>query len=292
VSPNRDIIDLIPLYVQGRLNAAEGRIVLEQIQQSPELQKELSLWKGIHSIRRELPRFEFSAHPLPEQLDRFAQGKINQLSNEYTEIRKHLQECSSCTDDVDQLRQVVKLIPEEHPRAHEEQSEWTRSIFGLRLPTIRALAPVFSFLVVMFAMFVIFQRTGEQGDIATVMLKPQYEKRSVTDSNNLPEMQVFLKQNTNEVIFTFSTDHLDIPDYQYVINLTPKSGTPIELSGASVSCQSTQLTNQCQLAVTDMNIIRQLKQGGSFTLSIREEFPVNVQLEPAQYEYYFKVSVK
>lgn len=292
MSVNKDIADLIPMLVIGKLSESENRLVREQVAQSPELQKELALWQGVYSIRKLLPRYDSSAHLSAEALDRFAQGKINQLSAEFSEIARHLQSCPGCSDDVEKLRQVVKLIPEEQPRAVAEDSAWMKSIFGLRLPTVRALAPVFSFLVVVMAMFVIFQRTSEQGDIATIILKPQFEKRSVTDVNNLPEMQVFLKQSTNRVIFAFSTDRLDVPEYQYVVNLTPKSGSPIALSSSGVDCKSTQMSNQCELAITDVGILKQLKLGGSFALSIKEQFPGNVELEPVLYEYYFRVSVK
>lgn len=293
MSVNKDIIDLIPLLVQGKLREAEKNIVLEQIQKSPELQQEYDFWQGVHAIRRELPRYDFSAHIQPEILDRFAQNKINQLSNEYSEITAHLQQCASCSEDVELLRHTVKLIPEEHLRgASIEQDGWLHSIFGLRLPTVRALAPVFSFLVVVLALFVIFQRTGEQGDIATILLKPQFEKRSITDVAHVPEMQVFLKQNTGKVIFAFPTDRIDVPDYRYAISLTPRAGIPVELDSANIVCRQTQLTNQCELTVSDSNILKQLKRGGSFALSIKEQFPAGVQLEPAEYEYYFKVLVK
>lgn len=293
MSVNKDIIDLIPLLVQGMLNDEEKSIVLEQIQKSPELQKEHDFWQGVHAIRRELPRYEFSSHMPPEVLDRFAQSKINQLSNEYSQISAHLQQCSSCSADIELLRHTVKLIPEEPINATStEQGSWLHSIFGLRLPTIRALAPVFSFLVVVLALFVIFQRTGEQGDIATIILKPQFEKRSVTDVSHVPEMQVFLRSNTGKVIFAFPTDRIDVQEYHYAISLTPRAGTPVELNSANIQCQKTQLTNQCELMVTDSNILKQLKQGGSFALSIKEQFPAGVQLEPAEYEYYFKVLVK
>jgi hypothetical protein len=293
MSVNKDIIDLILLLVQGKLNEAEKSIVLEQIQKSPELQQEYDFWQGVNAIRRDLPRYDFSAHILPEVLDRFAQNRINQLSNEYSEITAHLPQCSSCSNDVEKLRLALKLIPEEPMNATStEQDSRLHSIFGLRLPTVRALAPVFSFLVVMLALFVIFQRTGEQGDIATILLKPQFEKRSVTDVAHVPEMQVFLKQNTGKVIFAFPTDRIDVQEYHYAISLTPRAGAPVELSSVNIQCQKTKLTNQCELTVTDSIILKQLKQGGSFALLIKEQFPVGVQLEPAEYEYYFKVLVK
>ncbi|GEM_PF-1847035 len=294
MSVNRDIIDLIPLLVQGKLRESEKDIVLEQIRKSPELQKEFDLWRGIHNIRRELPRYDFCVHIPPQILDRFAQNKINQLSTEYSEIVAHLQRCPSCSDDVELLRHAVRLLPEEQLRpAAEEQGAWLRSVFGLRLPTVRALTPVFSFLVVVLVLFVIFQRTGEQGDMATILLKPQFEKRSVTDAAHVPEMQVFLKQSTNKVVFAFPTDRIDVPEYHYIISLTPKAGQPIELSGMDIRCQEeTQLMNQCELTVTDTAVLKQLKQGGSFSLSIKEQFPNTVQLEPAPYEYYFRVSVR
>ncbi len=157
---------------------------------------------------------------------------------------------------------------------------------------MRALAPVLSFLVIVIGLFLIFQRTGEQGDIATILLKPQFEKRSVTDTRHVPEMQVFLKQSTSKVIFEFSTDRLEVPEYKYVIDLTPRAGSSMALSTSDVACTTTQLTNQCELTVTDAGVLNQLKQGGSFSLSIKEQFPTGVQLEPAEYEYYFRVTLK
>jgi len=292
VSVSKDIVDLIPMFVAGRLSDAESKIVREQIQQLPELQSELALWQGIHSIRRQLPRFDSSGHPPPELLDLFAQGKINQLSGEYGEITRHLQNCPACSEDVECLRQVVKLIPEEHVKMAEERSDWMRSIFGIQLPTVRALAPVFSFLVVVLAMYVIFQRTGDQGGVATILLNKENASRTVTDSSQVPEMQVFLKQDTRKVVFAFSTDRVEVPEYRYVVVLIPQAGTPIELSSVAVECQPTQVSNQCELPVTDARILSQLKLGGSFVLSIIEQFPGNVELEPMPYTYYFRVSVK
>jgi hypothetical protein len=293
MSVNKDIADLIPLLVSGRLSEVEEKIVREQISQSAELQREYELWLGIYAVRGDLPRYDASAHPLPEAMDRLAQGKINQLSAEYTELSAHLQRCQACGQDVELLRQAVKLIPEDHHlAAGETRRSWLESVFGLRAPSLRALAPVLSFVVIMLGLFLVFQKANQGGDTATIVLKPQFEKRSLTDPTKIAEMQVFLKQSTNKVIFSFSTDRIDIPQYDYVIDLTPAAGTPVKLNESNIKCTETQLKNQCELTVTDSAILNRLKQGGSFALSIKEQFPASVQLEPAEYEYYFKVTVR
>jgi hypothetical protein len=293
MSVEEDIIQMIPLVVQGRLATSECEKVMEQVRQSPELQAEFDFWQGVYAIRGVMPRYDFTDHPLPENLDRFAQGRVPQLSSEYSEISCHLQSCPACVEDVELLRQAVKHIPEEKVALQLQKREgFMASVFGISARAGKWLAPVVSVLLVVVGFYYLSDRREEPTGLVTIALKPQFEKRSRAGQNGALEMQVSMTQRTDSIMFTFPTDRIDIPDYYYQAFLVPKSGAPLVLSGARIECTQTELTNQCRLTLTDVRILSELKHGGSFSLSIKEEFPAGVSLEPSEYEYYFNVTVQ
>ncbi len=101
-----------------------------------------------------------------------------------------------------------------------------------------------------------------------------------------------LQKNTRELIFAFPTDRVELPDYHYNIDLNRRGGETLTLEDQQLECLPTEFINQCELKVTDQNALNTLKEGGSFSLTIKEEFPEGVSIVPAEYEFYFNVSVK
>lgn len=287
-NPN-DIFELLPLLAAGKLSAEDTQRAQAAVAVSPQLQKELSFWSGIYSIRRDLPRFDFSAHISPEALDRFAHERLNKFAPEYSAIAAHLQHCDSCTQDVELLRQSASLVPEDAPLAVAAAKpglldRWFKSTVVSRLVAPAALA-----LVAVFAAVVIFNQPVN--NVVHIELSTKFEKRSIVDELQIPEMPVSLKQGTRELVITFPTDRVDVPDYSYDLNLIRRGGETLTIEGQAIDCSPTELTNRCELHLTDQQILGALKQGGSFSLSVKEEFPAGVELVPAEYEFYFRVSV-
>lgn len=292
MSVNNEITEMIPLLVQGKLNRADAERVEAEISHSRELQSEYNFWQGIYSIRRAMPRFDFSSHPTAEALDRFALGRLNQLSAEYSEIAGHLQECKNCLEDVALLRQAVQFLPEDRIEAVPTQSKsWLSALVSSSIVS-KIVAPVAVALIVVFSAVVIMNRPGDEGSSLRVTLSMKNEKRSLTDEGHAPELQVAMNKTTKELIFAFPTDRVEVPDYTYNIDLNRRGGEKLALEGQQLDCQQTEFLNQCELKVTNPTILDALKKGGSFTLSITEEFPAGVNLVPAEYEFYFNVSVK
>lgn len=292
MSVNNEIIEMIPLLVQGRLNKAEADRIEAEIASSESLQAEFAFWKGIYSIRRSMPKFDFSGHPAAETLDRFALGRINKLSSEYSELAVHLQQCQSCAGDVELLRLAVKHIPEESVAAAQgAKQSWLSQLVGSTAIS-KIVAPVALALILVLSAVVMLNRPGEESLLVRVSLTMQNEKRSIADEGQVPEMQVALQKNTRELIFAFPTDRVELPDYHYNIDLNRRGGESLTLEGQQLECLPTEFINQCELRVTDQNALNTLKEGGSFSLSIKEEFPEGVSIVPAEYEFYFNVSVK
>ena len=291
MSVNEEIFEMIPLLVQGKLDKAEAERLEAEIASSRELRAEYAFWQGVYSIRRAMPRFDFSGHPSAEGLDRFAQGRLNQLSAEYSEIAGHIQECKTCIQDVELLRLAVKHIPEERlePAVLESKS-WLAALVNSRLIS-KVVAPIAVALVVVFSAVVIMNRPGEDSLAVRVSLSMHNEKRAIVDEGQIPEMQVALKKNTRELTFAFPTDRVELPDFHYNIDLIRRGGESLTVEGQQLDCQPSELLNQCELKVTDQKLLDALKEGGSFSLSIKEEFPEGVNLVPAEYEFYFNVSV-
>ncbi|MGB5107453.1 MAG: hypothetical protein WBP29_06820 [Candidatus Zixiibacteriota bacterium] len=291
MSVNEETIEMIPLLVQGKLNQADAERVKAEIANSRELNAEYSFWQGVYSIRRAMPRFDFSGHPTAEALDRFALGRLNQLSAEYSEIAGHVQECKACVEDIELLRQAVRYLPEdEMETAAKESKSWFSSLESATLIS-KVVAPVAIALIVVFSAVVIMNRPGEDSLAVRVALSMHNEKRAIVDEGQIPEMQFALKKNTRELTFAFPTDRVELPDYHYNIDLIRRGGESFTVENQELECQPTQLLNQCELKVTDQKILNALKEGGSFSLSIKEEFPEGVNLVPAEYEFYFNVSI-
>lgn len=292
MSVNEEIIEMIPLLVQGKLNKSDADRVEAEIANSRELSAEYTFWQGVYSIRRVMPRFDFSGHPAAEALDRFALGRLNQLSAEYSEIASHVQDCNACVEDVELLRQAVKHLPEERVEAAVEESKnWFSSLVSSALIS-KIVAPVAVALILVFSAVVIINQPDEDSLAVRVALSMRNEKRAVIDEGQVPEMQVALKKNTRELTFAFPTDRVELPDYHYNIDLTRRGGESQTVENQELECSPTELLNQCELKVTDQKLLDMLKEGGSFSLSIKEEFPEGVSLVPAEYEFYFNVSVR
>lgn len=292
MSVNNEIIEMIPLLVQGKLSQTEAARIDAEVANSKELQAEYSFWQGIYSIRRTMPNFDFSSHLAAEALDRFALKRLNQLSAEYSEIAGHIQQCSSCTNDVELLRLAVKHLPEDRlETATGDNRSWLTHIFGLTAFS-KVVAPIALTLILVLSAVVIFNRPGDESLLVRATLTMQNEKRSIADEGQIPEMQVALQKNTRELIFAFPTDRVELPDYHYSIDLNRRGGESLALENQQLECQPTEFSNQCELKVTDQKVLNTLKEGGSFSLSIKEEFPEGVSLVPAEYEFYFNVSIK
>jgi len=291
VTYDKETVELIPLLVQGKLEPDTEEKVNKLIEKFPQLQAEYQFWQGVYSIRSDMARLDFSDHPSPEMLDRFAQGKINEFSAEYSQIASHLSDCQTCTSEVELLRQAAVLVPEDEPLTTETREggllrkllDWfasPRKVFAVATPMVIVLLAV-----------VIFQPWGGQDLVTMIELKPQLEERNFTSPAAVQEHQVELNSNTEKLIFSFVTDRLDIPEYSYSIYLSRCPGKPISLPQPEIECQQTELTNICQLSVIDSTILDMLKLGGSYKISIKEHFPKGTDLEPVNYAYYFKVSV-
>lgn len=290
MSATDEIIDKIIRLAQGKLSGEEKEETLRQIAESPGLAEEYDFWRGIYTIRDRLPHYDFTAHPSPEALDRFAQARISQLSTEYSELAMHLQQCPACTEDVELLRQAVRYLPEDKV----EVVRSTAPSFFSKLLTGSAFAKVMSgvaaVLIVAVGAVLLLQSRDEALSVR-VALQPQFERRAIVDERMIPEMAVTLKRETKELIFEFPTDRVEVPDYWYEIRIVPRGGEPLTVEGEKLECRQSQFHNQCELTVDNVQLLSTLKQGGSFSLMIREEFPSSIELEPAEYEYFFRVTL-
>ncbi len=291
MTDNGEIRNKIPMLVQGKLSSEEETELRRVISDSEELQEEFEFWQGIYRVRRELPQHDHSDKVAPEIIDAYARGDLNPLSAEYSELQAKLQDNKELAEDVELLRQALRYLPEEpvEVTSAEVGNLWQR-IFNVKVFN-RLVVPIATILVIVFGLTLILSGPGNEPLSARVMLKMQNEKRSVSEAGKLPELPVLLRQGTKEVVFSFPTDRVEVPGFSYDISLQPRGGSSYKLADSSVECTEQTLVNQCELRVDDPQILTSLKQGGSFILEVKEEFPTNVALVPAEYEYYFRVEI-
>lgn len=290
MAERNEIVDLIPMLAQGKLDKAHEDRLLAAIEADPALAAELEFWKGVNSIRREMPRYDFGEHLDPELLDRFVRGRIDSYSPEFSRVSAHLQQCSACTEDLELVRNALKSVPEDrlYPAASREKGWLTRllSLFSSPRPALAALIPL---VVIVIVAFSAFSPWGDLNNTMSILLRPQFEKRNIAADGRVPEYEFHLRSGVDKIAFQFVTDRLDLVDYRYSISLTPAGGAPIRIGDEAIDCSQTELSNRCQVTVSDPALLSLLHHGGSFSISIHEELPAGTDLEPAEYEYYFHV---
>jgi hypothetical protein len=285
------IIDLLPLLAQDKLEGAQKDSVLKEVAAHPDLQRELEFWQGLHQIRRDMPLYDAGEHLSPELLDRLARDQISRLSPEYSQISAHLQSCSSCTEDLELLREAVRLAPEDQlvPGTASTNRGWLRGFLRLIEPARPAFAAVLPLVLLVIVVFSAFGPFGNRNDTLSILLQPQFEKRNFTGEAAPHEYEFHMPASIDRVAFQFSTDRLDLPSYGYSISLTPAGSQPIQLGSETIDCFQTEMSNRCAVTISDPKLVSLLRKGGSFAISIKEELPANSGLEPADYEYYFRV---
>ncbi|MFH2056046.1 MAG: hypothetical protein ABIJ61_08820 [bacterium] len=285
-----NISSLLPLLVSGKLEAAEADMLRRQVSASPELQKELAFLEGMQTVWSQMPLYDRSAHPEPELLDRFARGKLDEFSPEYSELSAHLQNCQGCREDVKLLRQVQQDLPDQVPAtANIIPVPWSQRAFSLVLRPGWATATAASLVLLLLVSFTAFRPLGDQNLLQIIQLQPQFESRNFTSDQQVREYEFHLRDGSRRIAFEFVTDRLAIKNYSYAISLTPKYGAPVSLDNAQVNCSQTERSNKCVITVTDSQVMALLHEGGSFAISIRETLPADAGIKPATYEYYFRV---
>ena len=286
----RDISDLLPLLASGKLDAEQEALVRKRVAESTALQQELEFLQGLSSVRAQMARYDRSAHPGPEALDRLARGEITEMSAEYSQLSAHLENCTDCQTDVDLLRQVQEHLPDQLTAPDRVAIEpWWQRAFSLLLRPGWATATVASMAFLLLVSFTAFSPHGRQNLIQTIMLQPQFESRNLTADQHIKEQAFFLPGQQSRIRFEFETDRLEFDDYRYQIALTPQHGEMVFLSDEEVRCTQRERINLCEVTVKDPQIMNLLHQGGSFTITILEELPAGSEIEPAHYEYHIKV---
>lgn len=285
------LIDLLPLLAQGKLEGAQKDSVLKEIAARPELQRELEFWQGLYQIRGKMPLYDAEDHISPELLDRLARNQINHLSPEFSQISAHLQSCSGCTEDLELLRNALRLAPEDQlvPAAASTRKSWLHSLLRSIEPARPAFTAVLPLVLLVIVVFSAFSPFGNRNDIISILLNPQMERRNFTGETAPHEYEFRMPAGIEQVAFEFSTDRLDLPSYSYAIALIPAGSQPIQLGSETVDCFQTEMSNRCVVTISDPKLVSLLRKGGSFSISIKEELPTNSGLEPADYEYYFRV---
>jgi hypothetical protein len=292
VSENQDIAELIPLLVTGKLEDSEADTVRSRIAESSRLQAELEFWQGVYAIRDQLQRLDFSEHPTPEALDRFARGEIDKLAPEFSEIASHLSQCHTCAEDLALIRKSLADLPDEPAFVSGTVIEsWWQRLLTLVLTPRWATAAAASLAILLIVSFTAYQPLGDLKQVRAIVLRPQFESRNVSADGTVPEQEFPLHASEQSLVFEFTTDRVDVENMQYLIELIPDQRSPIIIPGESVNCTQTEMTNQCRINVSDPGIMRLLHSGGSFSISIRELLPTDVDLEPAEYNYHFRVLV-
>ncbi len=289
----RDISDLLPLLANDKLDTEQEALVRKRVAASTDLQRELLFLQGLSSVRDQMARYDRSAHPNPEILDRLARGKITELSAEYSKISVHLQECADCQADVDLLRQFQERLPDQSIASIGAVAEpWWQRAFSLLLRPGWAMATAASMVLLLLVSFTAFSPHGRQNLIQTITLQPQFESRNLTANQHIREQAFFLPGGQRAIRLEFETDRLELDNYRYQISLTSQQGEKLFLGNEEMRCAQKERVNLCQVTVRDPQIMKLLHRGGSFTIKILEELPAGSDIEPAQYEYHIKVLTK
>lgn len=120
-----ELVDLIPLYVTGKLSEEQKAALDRELPNSPELRDELAFWQAAHAAAGREAVHSLAGHLTSEQIVDYARGVMSN-SVEQSHIEQHLQACKLCLLDFETIRPAFM-----QPARATSSSFFERLVHGL-----------------------------------------------------------------------------------------------------------------------------------------------------------------
>ncbi|MBI5215099.1 MAG: zf-HC2 domain-containing protein [Ignavibacteriae bacterium] len=214
---------LIPPYVAGTLSQDEKKLVDHELKTSDELRQELSFW--LHARVATESHFEYlqEGHVASETITAYAEGTIKSESERET-VEQHLNQCTSCSDEVALVRKTILPVASEVQRPNQKEvTSLFERLFGQLFKPVIAV-PV-GIIAVIFFVIIINRQLEQIGRSVSVTLEYQSVPRG-NNGNRLPELN--LSQDVTMVEATLIVPEPSQASW-YSVQLVPPSGVAIPL---------------------------------------------------------------
>lgn len=218
-----DLKHLIPPYVAGTLSQDEKKLVDHELKTSDELRQELSFW--LHARVATESHFEYlqEGHVASETITAYAEGTIKSESERET-VEQHLNQCTSCSDEVALVRKTILPVASEVQRPNQKEvTSLFERLFGQLFKPVIAV-PV-GIIAVIFFVIIINRQLEQIGRSVSVTLEYQSVPRG-NNGNRLPELN--LSQDVTMVEATLIVPEPSQASW-YSVQLVPPSGVAIPL---------------------------------------------------------------
>jgi hypothetical protein len=107
-----ELLDLIPLYITGRVSDDQKKAIENELPRSKELRAELAFWRSAQVAAKSAMATSAEGHLRSEQIVDYARRAVLNHT-EVLEIQRHLQACASCREDYEIVEPAFadKVIP-------------------------------------------------------------------------------------------------------------------------------------------------------------------------------------
>ena len=210
-----DLVDLIPLYVTGKVSDEQKAAIERELPNSKELREEFAFWRAARVVARKEAAYSAAGHLMSEQIVDYARGMISNPL-EKLEIQQHLQACKLCSEDLGSIESAFfQPTPVPSPtfsqRLIQELTKTVRSVGELLVSVPKSgsgLAMVFRPIhalplvaVLVVSGIIIYQMASPKGYPFSFALQFQTQERSP----NASELQTLILPQKVSVL------HLSIP---------------------------------------------------------------------------------
>ncbi len=121
-----ELLDLIPLYVTGKVNEAQKAAIEIELLHSKELREEFAFWRAAQVTAKSAAANLAEGHLRSEQIVDYARGAVVN-PKEGLEIQLHLQTCLSCREDYEIVEPA--FATKANPKASRSILERFRNVF-------------------------------------------------------------------------------------------------------------------------------------------------------------------
>jgi len=291
-----ELVDLIPLYVTGKVSDKQKAAIERELPNSKELRDEIAFWKAARVTTQREAAYLLAGHLTSERIVDYARGAIL-IPMEKTEIERHLQACDSCSNELETIRPsyvppIPVLLPVLFPRLIHGLTTTMRSVGRLLIPGAGVgsgfaaiLKPIYAFPLIALLVasgVVIYQMTNPRVYPFSFALQFQAEQRAASES---AIQRLIIPRKISVLHLSIPIPHATLQPY--VRNITLILSTPHEKGIHLNQKLSWSVGNPFDSAKVEVDASLLQTPGMYFLLA---NVKYTLTSEPFEYSYRFEVT--
>jgi len=270
-----ELLDLIPLYVTGKVSGNQKAEIEKELPHSRELREEFAFWSSAQVAARNAMANSAEGHVRSEQIVDYARGAIVN-SKEGLEIQLHLQACALCREDYESV--APAFAGRVAPIRQRSVLERFRSVIQIMLRPAYAVSAV----AVVILCVIVFRDEilGPSEHHLSFALQYQLQDRSA-NSGAIPTLA--LDKHATVIHLSVPIPHATIQPMHYSLTLSSPDAKEISLVEGLAWSQGSANFDTAKVAVPRSTLYR----AGTYTLLATVTYTPTSQA--FEYSYRFNV---